>query len=555
MAEWKKIVVSGSNVSQLVNDVGYIGTGSTTSLPATTVLLKGSDSNPITGSTLRFTSVGSTGTFFGSTTYQFADTSGNSLLTVRQAAETTTLIGGDAGYTTNPGSMVQSVIIGENAVETSLNTGIPFGQSVAIGFSAGKGIFSGSGDTVFIGPHAGENLRRADKGVIIGDYAGTWSSQSLDAVYIGANAGAYTKPATAGGVVEAAINIGDHAGEYARLLDHSVVIGDHAGSGSYNIESSVIIGKEAGDAANTLWETVAIGKEAGKSAANTQAAIMIGDSSGQSSSGADYGIFLGDHAGHQTTGSNRSVMIGEYAGQNTSGTDYSIFLGTRTGQRIGTGASPGSNNLIIGNNITVPGESTGRMNIGGVLFGSGLNKANDFGNPRLLTETGAGRIGINRVNPSASLHVVGTTILEGGITLSGSINSDVTINGDLYVNGDVTTINTTELIVEDRLILLGSGSAGVTEGDSGIMIERQAMDGGKKLASALYRDSTSERWSVAGEITPIETTDSTGTPVEILAIEPEAFLSTVITDSGNDISIFQKPGNMKVISGEIYIYV
>ena len=55
----------------------------------------------------------------------------------------------------------------------------------------------------------------------------------------------------------------------------------------------------------------------------------------------------------------------------------------------------------------------------------------------------------------------------GGLT---TIDDNVIISGDLTVNGNTTVINTTELYVEDKFILLASGSA--TAGDGGIVIDR-----------------------------------------------------------------------------------
>lgn len=55
----------------------------------------------------------------------------------------------------------------------------------------------------------------------------------------------------------------------------------------------------------------------------------------------------------------------------------------------------------------------------------------------------------------------------GGLT---TIDDNVIISGDLTVNGTTTTINTSELYVEDKFVVLASGSAAA--GDGGIIIDR-----------------------------------------------------------------------------------
>ena len=63
--------------------------------------------------------------------------------------------------------------------------------------------------------------------------------------------------------------------------------------------------------------------------------------------------------------------------------------------------------------------------------------------------------------------------LSGNLTADGnaSIAGDVTITGDLTINGATTTVSTTNLDVEDNLILLNSGS-GDDENDTGLLFDR-----------------------------------------------------------------------------------
>jgi cytoskeletal protein CcmA (bactofilin family) len=62
--------------------------------------------------------------------------------------------------------------------------------------------------------------------------------------------------------------------------------------------------------------------------------------------------------------------------------------------------------------------------------------------------------------------------------VSGSFSGDLTIAGDLVVNGTTVTVNTTELLVEDNMVVINKNEtgAGVTAGTAGIEIERGSAD-------------------------------------------------------------------------------
>ena len=69
------------------------------------------------------------------------------------------------------------------------------------------------------------------------------------------------------------------------------------------------------------------------------------------------------------------------------------------------------------------------------------------------------------------------------------IGNNLTVTGDLFVNGTATYINTQDLYVEDKFILLASGSAGTTDG--GIVIDRGSEAAGN---IAFGFDSATGRW-------------------------------------------------------------
>ena len=114
----------------------------------------------------------------------------------------------------------------------------------------------------------------------------------------------------------------------------------------------------------------------------------------------------------------------------------------------------------------------------------------------------------------------------------------MTITGDLTVEGDVTTLNTTNLLVEDKFILLNSGSGSPNQG--GIII-----DEGSGAGHALIYNNTAARFGFTGSLGH-----------SAASATPDAYASAVVDiDAGHtDIPEYQKNGNVKIDSGTIFIY-
>ena len=90
-----------------------------------------------------------------------------------------------------------------------------------------------------------------------------------------------------------------------------------------------------------------------------------------------------------------------------------------------------------------------------------------------------------------------TIVFDQGSTEAMKIDSTgVTIAGNLTVNGSTTTISSTNLNVKDPFIFAASGSAG-SNVDGGLIVQEGSNEG---TGSALYHDTTSNRWAVAKTI-------------------------------------------------------
>jgi len=144
--------------------------------------------------------------------------------------------------------------------------------------------------------------------------------------------------------------------------------------------------------------------------------------------------------------------------------------------------------------------------------------------------------------------VSGTAITIGHGTSETTISDNLTVSGNLTVNGDTTTVDTTNLLVEDQFIYLNnSGGATNVDRDGGFVVE-----GNTKSVAFGYHQSD-DRFVF----------DKTGATSSMDAIDPDAFFthvhinSAVPTDNTNGAdSDLAQVGNLYVNSTneDIYIY-
>jgi len=158
-------------------------------------------------------------------------------------------------------------------------------------------------------------------------------------------------------------------------------------------------------------------------------------------------------------------------------------------------------------------------------------------NNRLVTATGT-----DGQNGEANLTFDGSTLaVTGNVTATGtSTMANLTLSGDLTVNGETTTINTTNLEIEDRFLFLNEGSGSVSPaGEGGIIVEGSVAGEGH----ALYRDGNSTRWSVAA-----------GIAKDAISAEPDGFLSVVLTgNASSDSAIDGLVANEYEAKGNIFV--
>ena len=93
-------------------------------------------------------------------------------------------------------------------------------------------------------------------------------------------------------------------------------------------------------------------------------------------------------------------------------------------------------------------------------------------------------------------------VFDQGSTEAMKIDSTgVTVAGNLTVNGSTTTISSTNLNVADAFIFSASGSAG-SNVDGGLIVQEGSNEG---TGSAIYHDTTDNRWAVAKTVKAADT--------------------------------------------------
>jgi hypothetical protein len=122
---------------------------------------------------------------------------------------------------------------------------------------------------------------------------------------------------------------------------------------------------------------------------------------------------------------------------------------------------------------------------------------------------------------STSSNIVGN-VFDSSVTTTA--DGSVIITGDLTVEGTTTTVESTSVLIEDKIMELAHGTSGTPSGDAGIIVER-----GSSTNSAFIWDESADEWVIA-------TTSATGASSGDLSLTDANLRLADVTVSGGDIT-------------------
>lgn len=244
--------------------------------------------------------------------------------------------------------------------------------------------------------------------------------------------------------------IGKNAGNRATNAYWSNFLGLDAGANATYASISNFLGISAG--ANATYASLSnfFGNNAGTSATNANYSNFLGNQSGSNATNANYSNFIGSLSGYYATNAANSNFLGKYAGQNAVNASYSNLFGFQTGQSFPLDTI-GSNNIIIGTNISLPNLAANSINIGGVLFGTGTNY-DISGYPKIVPAV-SGKIGIRVVTPTDVLDVAGNvSLVNAGNKIKIATGSNASVGTATLAAGTVT-VNTTAVSSSSKIFV------------------------------------------------------------------------------------------------------
>ena len=374
---------------------------------------------------------------------------------------------------------VNTIPIGSNATG-QLYTGVGAGASATsaiysnlFGFNAGSGATSasysnffgvnagygatGAGGSNFIGNSAGNGATGANNSNFFGTGSGIDATNSYDSNLFGFFAGAYATNAFRSNF------FGPNAGYAATNARLSNFFGLNAGQNATSADNSNFFGPNAGYGATNANNSNFFSNQAGYGATDASGSNFFGVNAGYGATNANNSNFFGNQAGFLATGATSSNFFGNGSGSGATNATYSNLFGINVGKTF-TGNNLGTNNIIIGNNISLPNARSNSINLGGVLFGSSTYSTTT-GDPSITASSG-GKIGIMTVTPLYTLDVTGDIRLTDRsgtpqFNLAHDSNGKIVSTGVAPTSGTVTSIATTSPITGGTIT--STGTIGITQ--------------------------------------------------------------------------------------------
>ena len=241
-------------------------------------------------------------------------------------------------------------------------------------------------------------------------------------------------------------------------------------------------------------------------------------------------------SGSSNDGSLTTAIVSEGAGILSGSAQISVDISGSLSAAavVGLGASIVSASVMVDHDATtnfVANEHIDHTSVS-ITAGAGLTGGGTIASTRDIA-VGAG---------------TGVTVNANDVAIGQAVETDsnvqfnnMVIDGNLTVNGTQTLNNTTNLLIEDRFILMNSGSSAT--GDGGILVG----SGSAFSASAFIFDDSEDRWGVQID-TQLGSTAATSIP--------EAYASLYVLTANTGSTTYNVKGNIKIDdgTGDIFIY-
>ena len=531
MATWKKVIVSGSDLSQLNNDANYLTTGDSG------ITLSGSFSGSFEGNGSGLTGVvaqAANALTDGNGVADFTYDGSASGVTVAVEADGSTLSVGASGVK----------VADAGITETQLNASV-----------AGDGLAGGAGTALSVTVDDStieidtDSLRVKDLGIVEGKLAAnsvTNAKIAADSITVAQLSGSAVVTAAEGiasNDVDTAVPTAAAVKAYADSVVGAADLDGAADDGTFTVDlddQTFTVAGGAGIETTGSGQTVTI-KVGGASVTNDMLAGSIANAklsndsvtlgttevdlgttattlagltlTGANASGSFSGSFEGDGSG--LTGVSAQVEESLLLGNGLAGGTFDGATGVTASINLdGSTLSVGASGLKVADAGVTETQLNASVAGTGLSGGAGTALSVDYGSTAGTAAEGDSTVTFTGTANEITVSDATAQAIGGNVAVTIGLPDDVTISGDLTVLGTASFAEETNLAIADRFILLASGST--ASGDGGIVVQQTTQDVGEVFA---FEDNIS-RWVVA---TAFNASGNT--------VGPDAFMATVSTGS------------------------
>jgi len=528
MANWKKVVVSGSSAELAGLTVDATITGDISGVAGSVLAAN------VTGAGSAITA--DTTDFLASSVTTISSAQATKLSNIETAADVTDTTNVVAALTAGT-----NVAIAANGTISSTDTNTQLSTADVRGKLSGAGSVSYNTSTGVI-TGTDTNTQLSDAEVIAALTAGTNVTISAEGVIASSFTDTNTQLSTADvrGKFTAGTNV---------TITDGVIASSFTDTNTQLSDAEVIAALTAGD-------NVTISAEGVISSTDTNTNTQLSDTQVRSKFTGGTNVSISATGVISSTDTDTQLSTADVRGKFTAGTNVTItdgviassFTDTNTQRTDSDIRNVTATQLVAGDNVTLVTEGEGII-VSSIDTNTQLSTADVRGKfsagANVTINNGVIASSFTNTNDDVSVANLKARLAGGfgsNAVQIGDVDDIVTIGnklvvaGDLVVNGATTTVNTANLNIEDSFILLASGSA--ERVDAGIIFNNQAAGTG----DSFFYDSQSGRPSWAESVA-----------FNATVVTPSAYIPRVY-DVDADMTPVAERGSIKVEGQDIFMY-